>query len=209
MFIDTLSDSVAHKGQFASPSVCCLSETQGERDRALRNVGKSAISLKQEAVRHFERRAHFLTLLLFFFFFFSSRHFELRAVLPRSQSAGPDSPCWCSSAVINSLTLCAKNSNPALSSLPPFCLSLSQSLPFVRPISAVVLLLIPSCPLGSISLSPLLHSARLTSFRGLTLGGFRVCVSASQTVKHVFFWLMVKRTNFSSRLEVQLNVSHQ
>ncbi len=39
-------------------------------------------------------------------------HTDTPVVLPRSQSAGPDSPCWCSSAVINSLTLCVKNSNP-------------------------------------------------------------------------------------------------
>ncbi len=42
------------------------------------------------------------------------------AVLPRSQSAGPDSPCWCSSAVINSLTLCVKNLSPTHSFPAPF-----------------------------------------------------------------------------------------
>lgn len=46
---------------------------------------------------------------------------ECRAVLPRSQSAGRVSPCGCrSSAVINSLTLCVKNSGTAFSfSNPP------------------------------------------------------------------------------------------
>lgn len=61
----------------------------------------------------------------------SGRH---TLALPRSQSAGPDSPCRCSSAVINSLTLCVKNSNPthsfpSLLSSSSFPLSFSQSLP--------------------------------------------------------------------------------
>lgn len=116
-------------------------------------------------------------------------------VLPGSQSAGPDAPRRRSSAVINSLTLCVKNSNPTRSLLssslpvsrfrtepslslrilglmPALWLSVVVSFSLHFPHSS--LFLIPSCPLSSLVLSPL-HSTMVTSFYGAILGGC-VCV---------------------------------
>lgn len=59
-------------------------------------------------------------------------------VLPRSQSAGPESPRGCSSAVINGVMLCTKNSNPALLS-PPLLTPLFFSLCLVLCIFLILL----------------------------------------------------------------------
>lgn len=181
MFIDLLFDLVAHQDcvcMHACLSVCvCERDTKKERQRflecccgqpyRLKPLKRAHMVFSWDAYLHIEHQGvqtlwKTLSLSNTCETMHTNRHKYVRDVFfsskfytPTHSGAAKVTVCWCSSAVINSLTLCVKNSNPTHSSpsLLSFLLLLFPARSRRRLSSLCILGVIPPLWLFSVSMS--------------------------------------------------------